>query len=174
MPAPANGGYPMPYQQMGYQGDPRSQEMMDRCQSYRPDNGVGGALIGGAVGGIVGNRVISGNRTLGTVAGAAVGAIAGAVIDKAEDKGRERECRDFWSSYAPPSLPYGASYPGYGYGYAPMGYMMVPVPQAQQKPCVETKTVTYEYVDAPRRRYIPARPRPHDKRVKEKRVYTGS
>lgn len=184
----APGGYPAPYQQpmpyqpMGYAPesgpDPRTQEMMARCADYRPDNGVGGALIGGLVGGVVGNRIASGNRAVGTVAGAAVGAVAGAVIDKAEDKGRERECQDFWRGYSP---SYGAGYPGYGpagygYGYAPMGYMMVPVTMVQgpAKPCVETRTVTYEYVDVPRRRHIPARARPHDKRVKEKRVYTGS
>lgn len=170
------GAYPMPYpaQPMSYPApDPRMQDMMERCASYRPDSGTGGAVIGGLVGGVVGNRVASGNRVLGTVAGAAVGAVAGRAIDKAEDAGRERECRDFWASQ-PPAGAYG--YPGYGYGYfpayVPMGYVMVPVPQAPAKPCVETKTVTYEYVTTPRRRYIPARPR--DKRVKEKRIYVGS
>lgn len=190
MPA-APGGYPMPYQPMSYpqptypmpaypmqaEPDPRTRDMLDRCQSYRPDNGVGGAVIGGVVGGVIGNRIAPGNRVLGTVAGAAVGAVAGSAIDKAEDKDRERECAAFWQSYAPPQGAY--PYPAYGYapmGYMPMGYMMMPVmiQSAPAKPCVETRTVTYEYVTSPRRRTIPARPRPHDKRVKEKRVFTGS
>jgi hypothetical protein len=116
------------------------------------------------------------------VAGAAVGAVAGAAIDKAEDRGRERardrECEEFQTRT---SGGYAAA-PGYGYGYVPMGYVpmgyvMVPVQpvQAPQQPCTETKTVTYEYVTVPARktwrRPAPARP---IKRVKEKRVYTGS
>lgn len=53
--------------------------------------------------------------------------------------------------------------------YAPMGYMMVPVVTMPQAPCVETRTVTTEYVDDRRRRAL--RSTPHHK---EKRVYTGS
>ena len=53
---------------------------------------------------------------------------------------------------------------------------MVPVMiQNQQKPCVETTTVTEEWVNVPvRRRAAHHRPVVRDKRVKEKRVYTGS
>lgn len=70
---------------------------------------------------------------------------------------------------AAPAAPY-----AYGYPMA-MPMMMVPVMIAPQQPCVETKTVTYEYVRTPRRRvvYVPRRVW-HEKRVKEKRVYTGS
>ncbi len=63
---------------------------------------------------------------------------------------------------------------------APAGYMMMPVqqggqiPQAPQAPCVETKTVTTEYVDAPRHRLMRAKPHAVAPRRKEKRVYTGS
>ncbi len=54
--------------------------------------------------------------------------------------------------------------------YPAMGYMMVPViTQPQQAPCVETRTVTTEYVVDTRRRVIHAKPH-----RKEKRVYTGS
>ena len=72
--------------------------------------------------------------------------------------------------YAP--MPYGA--PSYGPmpqgAYAPpMGWMMVPVVQGPQAPCVETKTVTTEYVTERRHRVIRAQPH-----RKEKRVYTGS
>ncbi len=56
--------------------------LFERC---RRDNGLGGALIGGAIGGLAGNRIAGrGNRTEGTLIGAGVGAVAGALIDKAE------------------------------------------------------------------------------------------
>lgn len=56
--------------------------LFERC---RRDNGLGGALIGGAIGGLAGNRIAGrGNRTAGTLVGAGVGAVAGALIDKAE------------------------------------------------------------------------------------------
>ncbi|MDT0506491.1 glycine zipper 2TM domain-containing protein [Novosphingobium sp. MMS21-SN21R] len=163
------------YPQQGYpQADPRWNEMESRCRKVYGDRGIGGALLGGLIGGVLGNRVVDGNRTLGTVAGAAVGAIAGTVIDKAEDKDLRRECDDYARSvqqqgaYAP--------YPAYGAsGYAPYGYVMVPVMLPPQKPCVETTVVTERWVDQPvRHRYIPRRaPVIRDKRVKEKRVYTG-
>lgn len=170
-------GYPAQPYPMMHQPDPHWQEMMERCaQPPRADNGVGGALIGGLVGGVVGNRIADGDRALGTIAGAAVGAVAGAAIDKAEDKGAERalreECDAWFAQYGPPA-GYGG-YPGAGYGYP--GYIMVPVMlPAQQKPCVETTTVTEEWVDVPvRQRSAPRRAVHRDKRVKEKRVYTGS
>lgn len=186
------GGYGYGYGPAPVEADPRYREMDERCRNYgKRDNGVGGAVIGGVVGGVVGNRIAPGDRTLGTVAGAAVGAIAGRAIDKAEDRKREqardRECEEFLArsggAYAPPpgyGYP-GTAYPGYAVpmGYAVMGYMMVPVvpvavAQAVQPPCTETKTVTYEYVTVRNRKvwYRPAS-RPI-KRVKEKRVYTGS
>lgn len=57
-------------------------DIYERC---RRDNGLGGALIGGAIGGLAGNRIAGrGNRTEGTLIGAGVGAVAGALIDKAE------------------------------------------------------------------------------------------
>lgn len=57
-------------------------DLFERC---RRDNGLGGALIGGAIGGLAGNRIAGrGNRTAGTLVGAGVGAVAGALIDKAE------------------------------------------------------------------------------------------
>jgi hypothetical protein len=53
--------------------------------------------------------------------------------------------------------------------------MMVPVMNGPQKPCVETTVVTERWVDEPvRRRSIPRRaPAVKQKRIKEKRVYTG-
>lgn len=174
---PPQGYYPAP--------DPEWQRMMDRCsEPPRADNGVGGAVIGGIVGGVVGNRVADGDRTLGTVVGGALGAVAGAAIDKAEDKGAEQrlreECDAWYASHQPPQgypypggYPYQGGYPAAAYGYP--GYVMVPVMlPAQQKPCVETTTVTEEWVDEPvRTRTIPRRAPHRDKRVKEKRVYTG-
>ena len=74
----------------------------------RRDNGVGGALIGGAVGAVAGSAIAGrGNRLGGALIGGGVGALAGQAIDKSEDRGRRR---------APPP-------PGYGAGYAqPSGY----------------------------------------------------
>ncbi|SOB87451.1 Glycine zipper 2TM domain-containing protein [Sphingomonas guangdongensis] len=76
----------------------------------RRDNGVGGAIIGGAVGAGVGNLVAGrGDRLGGTLIGAGVGAIAGAAIDRAEDRGRRAPPSRYGAPYAPPP-------PG---GYAP-------------------------------------------------------
>lgn len=94
----------------GYYDDDRD----DDGRGYeRRDDGVGGALIGGAVGAIAGNRIVGrGNRTEGTLIGAGVGALAGLAIDKAEDKGRR-------GGPGGPAVPYpyadGTS--GYDYGY---------------------------------------------------------
>lgn len=178
--APPQGYLPAP--QAAPDADPRYREMVDKCQGVTNRNsGTTGAVIGGLVGGVVGNRVASGNRTVGTVAGAAVGAIAGGVVGKSVDRNRERECQEFFSSYAPPApayygyAPQAGGYPGGypAYGYAPMGYVMMPVnapPAAAQAqaPCTETRTVTYEYVPV-KRRYIgapPRRPVVREKRVK--------
>jgi len=173
-------GYPQQaYPDQAYQQpDPRWEEMEVRCRKVYGDKGIGGALIGGLVGGVIGNRVSGGNRTLGTVAGAAVGAIAGTVIDKSEDRDLRRECDDYARSVQAQGGPGHAGYgPGYGApgGYAPYGYMMVPVMMPPQQPCVETTVVTERWVDAPvRRRSIRHHaPAVKQKRVKEKRIYTG-
>jgi hypothetical protein len=177
---PPQGYVPAP--QAAPDGDPRYREMVEKCQGVTTrHSGTTGAVIGGVVGGVVGNRIASGNRTLGTVAGAAVGAVAGGAIGKSVDKNRERECEEFFSSYAPPAPTYygyapqtgsySAGYPAYG--YAPMGYVMVPTnaPQAAAPAlgtCTETRTVSYEYVPV-KRRYIgapPRRPVTRDKRVR--------
>ncbi|KUR72265.1 hypothetical protein AQZ52_03015 [Novosphingobium fuchskuhlense] len=182
-------GY-MPAQQAAPEADPHYREMVEKCQGVaRRNSGTTGAVIGGLVGGVVGNRIASGNRTVGTVAGAALGAVTGGVIGKSVDKNREKECQEFFSSYAPPApayygyapVPAGYAYSTPAYGYAPpmtgapMGYVMVPAgaPQAAQQaqtqgPCTETRTVSYEYVPV-KRRYIgtpPRRAAVHDKRVK--------
>lgn len=169
-PPPPQGHYPQP--------DPRWSEMNERCAKVYGDRGVGGTLLGGVIGGLAGNRIAgSGNRVLGTVAGAAVGAVAGNVIDKAEDKGLRRECDDYFASIPPQGYPgaaYPGAYPGFYPGYAPYGYVMVPVMLPPQKPCVEKTVVTETWVDTKRARVIPSRPKIiKDKRVKEKRVYTG-
>lgn len=169
-------GYPAPYptpQQA--EPDAHTREMLDRCERTGHRDSTAGTVIGGVVGGVIGNRVVEGNRTLGTVGGAAVGALAGRAIDKAGDRALDRECEEFFRTYSPQGYGPGPGYPPPGYGYAPYGYIMMPVmvQQAPQKPCVETRTTTVEYVPI-RHRYIPRRPVVRDKRVKEKRVYTGS
>ena len=104
----------------------------DMARMCQPDNGLGGAAIGGVAGGVVGNRVAGrGNRTAGTLIGAGVGALAGAVIDRNEDR---RAC-DAWLrsqpvNYrsAPVAAPHG--YPvAYGYPVTtyPVGYRAAPV-----------------------------------------------
>lgn len=173
-PPPPQGYYPNAYPQP----DPRWAEMTERCAKVYGDKGVGGALLGGVIGGVAGNRIAGkGDRVLGTVAGAAVGAVAGNVIDKAEDKSLRRECDDYFASLPPqpyPGAPYPGGYPGYYPGYAPYGYVMVPVMLPPQKPCVEKTVVTETWVETKRRRVIPAKTKIiKDKRVKEKRVYTG-
>lgn len=156
------------------QPDPRWAEMNERCAKVYGDKGVGGALLGGVIGGVAGNRIAGkGDRVLGTAVGAVAGAVAGNVIDKAEDKGLRRECDDYFASIQPQAYP-GTPSPGYYPGYAPYGYVMVPVMLPPQKPCVEKTVVTETWVETKRSRVIPPRPRIiKDKRVKEKRVYTG-
>lgn len=187
---PPQGAYPaapMSYGPPPAEADPRYREMVEKCQNVgRRHSGTTGAVIGGVVGGVVGNRVASGNRVLGTVAGAAVGAAAGGAIGHSVDKNRERECDEFFSSYAPAPgygpapypgvFPYGGYAPANGYpayGYPAYGYVMVPVMTVQgpQQPCVETRTETVTYVrERVRRPWRPVR----TKLIKEKRVYTGS
>lgn len=178
-PVEGQPGYPAPHAYpQGYpQPDPRWAEMNERCHKVYGDRHVGGTLLGGVVGGVVGNRVAGkGDRVLGAVAGAAVGAVAGNMIDKGEDNALRRECDDYFAQAQPGGYP-APGYPGYGYpgGYAPYGYVMVPVMVPSQKPCVETTVVTEKWVDEPvRRRVAPRRaPAVKEKRVKEKRVYTG-
>lgn len=175
-PPPPEGYRPNNYRPQNYQPapDPRWAEMNERCAKVYGDKGVGGALLGGVLGGVAGNRIAGkGDRVLGTAVGAVAGAVAGNVIDKAEDKGLRRECDDYFASLPPQGYP-GVAYPGYYPGYAPYGYVMVPVMLPQQKPCVETTVVTERWVETRRSRVIPPRPRViKEKRVKEKRVYTG-
>lgn len=104
----------------------------DMARMCRPDNGLGGAAIGGVVGGVVGNRVAGrGNRTAGTILGAGAGAIAGAVIDRNEDR---RAC-DAWLrsqpvEYRSAPVGYPQGYPvAYGYPVTtyPVGYRAAPV-----------------------------------------------
>lgn len=84
----------------------------------RRDDGVGGALIGGAVGALAGNRIAGrGNRTAGTLVGAAVGAVAGAAIDKAEDAPRGRPLPPPPARRVPPPPGYDVDYRDNGVTY---------------------------------------------------------
>lgn len=112
----------------------------DRRDSRR-DDGLGGALIGGAVGGLLGNRVAGrGDRTVGTVAGAAIGAIAGAAIDRAEDAGRA----------LPPGYDTPVAYEDECDAVLPPGYMLVSVPGGQE--CRDEVVTRDEWVPD----YVPA------------------
>ncbi|HYD29269.1 MAG TPA: glycine zipper 2TM domain-containing protein [Azospirillaceae bacterium] len=143
--------------------DGAREDWLRDCRRRISDNGLGGAVIGGAAGGLLGNRIAGrGDRVVGTVAGAAVGAVAGAAIDRAEDGAHDRDaCEAYLDDYY---ADYGDG-PGYGYqayGYPAYGYavpmVMVPVMVRSQKPCVET-VVTEEYVTTPARRNIRRMPR---------------
>jgi hypothetical protein len=104
--------------------DARHYSDADMARMCRPDNGLGGAAIGGVVGGVVGNRVAGrGNRTAGTLLGAGAGALAGAVIDRNEDR---RACDAWLRSQA---VDYRSAPAGYGtaYGYPVAGYRGSPV-----------------------------------------------
>ncbi len=142
------------------------------CRRRLADNGLGGAVIGGVLGGAAGNAIAAhGDKVLGTVAGAVAGAVAGSAIDKAEDRAASRDRCEVM-------LEGGPTYAG---GYAPAGYMMVPVmmvpvqgtTQPQDKRNCKETVVTEEFVTyEPRRsRHIPRRA--PDKRVRmvpDKRV----
>jgi hypothetical protein len=140
---PGQAAYPSPPPGAApWGGDPETQRMIERCRDTRH------------------------------------GAVVGAAIDRSGRKTRDRDCEAFFSdrpefapSYGPMpyrQMPYGQM--PYGpVGYPPAGYMMVPVITGPQAPCVETRTVTTEYVTE--RRHHVIRAKPHRK---EKRVYTGS
>lgn len=118
-------------------------EYMERC---RRDNGLGGALIGGAVGAVAGNRIAGrGNRTAGTLIGGAVGAVAGAAIDVSEDdrcEGYEREYRRDDRQYRHPTHGYYRQSPGY-YWYYPAPTVTTVIVQ----PATTTTTTTTTYED---------------------------
>jgi len=127
----------------------------------RGDDGLGGALIGGAVGGLVGNRIAgSGDRAVGTIAGAAVGALAGAAIDRAEDE------RDVEPRYAEP----GVDYADECLAALPPGYRLVAVPGEPE--CHDEVVTREEWV--PEYVTVPGTPRRapplRDKRTKLPRV----
>ncbi len=133
----------------------------------RREDGLGGALIGGAVGGLLGNRVAGrGDRLLGTAAGAAVGAIAGAAIDRAEGSHRYED-----RGPPPPGEGYAQGYSSECDAVLPAGYMLVSVPGRQE---CRDEVVTHEewvpeYITIPGR-IIYERAPPRDKRTKLRRV----
>ena len=165
------GGWQQPYPMVQPQWAEPEQPPQDRegwlreCRRRLGDNGIGGAVIGGALGGVAGNVIAGpGNRAVGTIAGAVAGAVAGAAIDKGEDKAATRDrCKAM--------LEGGPAYAG-GAGYAAPGYMMVPVmmvpvqgPPQPNRECKET-VVTEEFVT-----YVPRRAARHiPRRAPDKRI----
>lgn len=145
------------------------------CRHRLGDNGMAGAVIGGALGGVAGHEIAgAGRRTLGTVAGAVAGAAAGSAIARAEDRPRVQDrCEAMLAN--PPA---GYSYGGYGYG---MPVMLVPVlfvpapgqPAPATRPCKKTVVTEEFYETAPvRSRHIAPRraPQKHLRMAPDKRV----
>jgi Ni/Co efflux regulator RcnB len=78
------------YRDDGASGDDRAPEPRDRDR----DEGLGGALVGGAVGAVAGNVIGGrGNRLAGSLIGGGVGALAGAAIDRGDNAGRGPKVR---------------------------------------------------------------------------------
>jgi Glycine zipper 2TM domain len=132
----------------------------DLERACRPDNGIGGSLLGGLLGGFAGNRIAGrGNRTAGTLLGGALGAVAGGLIDQAEDKSK---CRDMvrrveerqrgWHGGGGGQWQTGYAH-GYGQGWYSPGVMVVTT--VSQPVITETVTTTthYETVSVPRKRH---------------------
>ncbi|HUQ13131.1 MAG TPA: glycine zipper 2TM domain-containing protein, partial [Novosphingobium sp.] len=137
----------------------------------RRDDGLGGALIGGAVGGLIGNRVAGrGDRTVGTIAGAAVGAVAGAAIDRSDDRGfpepRWAEDDAGWDHRV------AGAYAGECADALPAGYTVIAIPGSREcRDEVETiEEWVPEYVTVPGRAPPPRAAPLRDKRTKLRRV----
>lgn len=78
------------YRDDGLSADQQAPEARPRDR----DQGLGGALIGGAVGAVAGNVIGGrGNRLAGSLIGGGVGALAGAAIDRADNAGRGPDVR---------------------------------------------------------------------------------
>lgn len=132
----------------------------DLERACRPDNGIGGSLLGGLLGGFAGNRMAGrGNRTAGTLLGGALGAVAGGLIDQAEDKSKCRalvrrveDRQRGWHSGSAGQWQTGYAH-GYGQGWYSPGVMVVTT--VSQPVITETITTTthYETVTVPRKRH---------------------
>jgi len=151
--------------------DEEAADRRDFERACRPDNGVGGSVLGGLLGGFAGNRIAGrGNRTLGTLLGGALGAVAGRVIDQAEDK---KQCRDMVRRIGERERSWGGvnRYAnGVGHAWYTPGYIVTTIitPAATETvETVETVTTTthYETVATPRQRYAPKK-RAHKPRPK--------
>jgi hypothetical protein len=125
-------------------------------RACRPDNGIGGSVLGGVLGGLAGNRIAGrGNRTLGTLLGGALGAVAGRVIDQADNK---KQCRDMVRRIEERQRSWNGANAyagGYGQGWYTPGYVVTTVITPAATETIETVTTTthYETVAVPRQRY---------------------
>ena len=86
----------------------------DACTDRIHNNGVTGALLGGAAGAVIGSNLAShGGRTGGTLLGAAAGAAVGSNIARSTTKDRCRGPRVVYYDYPPPRPIYVAPQPVY-------------------------------------------------------------
>ena len=146
----------------------------DLERACRPDNGVGGSILGGLLGGFAGNRIAGrGNRTAGTLIGGALGAVAGGLIDQAED---QRQCRDMvrrveerqrgWHNGGGGYWQQGYAQQGYGQGWYAPGMVVTtittPAPVITETVTTETfyETVPVRHRHAPKKRHYKPRPKP--------------
>lgn len=84
----------------------QAHEYRDYCTGRIHDNGVVGALLGGATGAVIGSNVArGGGRTGGALIGAAAGAALGSNIARSTTKDRCRGPRDVGYYYGPPPPP---------------------------------------------------------------------
>ena len=145
----------------------------DLERACRPDNGVGGSILGGLLGGVAGNRIAGrGNRTAGTLIGGALGAAAGGLIDQAEDKNR---CRDMvrrieerqrsWAGGGG-HWQQGYTHQNHGQGWYSPGIVVTtittPAPVITETVTTETfyETVPVRHRHAPKKRHYKPRPKP--------------
>lgn len=79
----------------------------DRCTDRIHDNGVAGALLGGAAGAVLGSNLAShGGRTGGALLGGVAGAAVGSNIARSTTKDNCRGRRVVYYHYAPPQPVY--------------------------------------------------------------------
>lgn len=164
---------------VGYSDEQRGR-WIEQCRANYDDAGgarrgaVVGGLLGAVAGGVAGNRIADGERLGGTLIGAGVGGLAGAAIGGAIGAGSDRDraerhidaCEDYLLQYEQSFRGHGSAQGafGYGYPYAPVVWIKVPIVTHRRGRDCGCETVIEERVEE-----RPA-PTPRAKRVKIQRI----